>query len=525
MANISVVKKTNSPSQVPLLTWIGVFASILGAFMAALDIQITNASLQEIQLSLAVSSDEVSWISTSYLVAEIIVIPLSGWLSHVFTLRRYLLVNTALFIFFSVCCTWAWDLNSMILFRTLQGLAGGVLIPSAMTIVLISLPSAKQPIGLAAFGISIVLAPSIATILGGWLTENLSWHYNFYINLIPGALIFAGIWYGIYQQKPQYHLLQQCDWLGIASMIIGLGFLQVLLEEVTHQKNFSSQIIVRFSVVAIILVLFFAIELKRKKPFINLRLLKERNFGLASIINFYIGFSLYGSIYILPLYLTQIQNYNVLQIGQILIWAGIPQLFTIPLIPKITRYIDARFLVAFGIALFSISTFMNARFTYQTGYDQLIWSQVVQGIGKPLIMAPLASIATVGLPPKNADSSSSIFNVMLNLGSLIGVTAMASLFTTREQFHLYQLDNSMSLHNLETESRINQLTQYFYNRGFDLSTAQEQALKSINNIVHREASIMAFNDCFYVIGIGLLVSCIAVLFFKKVKITGTSIGY
>ncbi|MBW4602894.1 MAG: DHA2 family efflux MFS transporter permease subunit [Calothrix sp. FI2-JRJ7] len=526
MANQLVANKPNSPDSVPLRTWIGVLASMLGAFMAVLDIQITNASLQEIQASLGASLDEGSWISTSYLVAEIIVIPLSGWLSRVFTLRRYLLVNTALFIFFSICCASAWNLNSMILFRALQGFTGGVLIPSAMTVVLTSLPPSKQAVGLAAFGITAVFAPSIGPTLGGWLTENFSWHYSFYINIFPGALMLAGVWYGIYQQKPQYELLKQGDWFGIASMAIGLGSLQILLEEGSRKDWFGSQLIVRLSILAVIfLALFFAIELTRKQPFINLRLIKNRNFGLASVVNVSLGVGLYGSIYVLPLYLAQIQRYNALQIGQVLIWAGVPQLFIIPFIPKLMQRIDVRFMVALGVALFSVSAFMNARLTYQTGYDQLIWSQLVRAMGQPLIMVPLTSIATAGLPPKDAGSASGLFNMMRNLGGSIGIAALATLLTTREQFHSNRLGDSVSLYNSQTQERINQLTQYFTNRGADLSTAQDQAIKAIDNIVRREAFVMAFNDCFYFIGIALLVSGIAILFFKKVKATGGAVAH
>lgn len=526
MANQLVANKPNSPDSVPLRTWIGVLASMLGAFMAVLDIQITNASLQEIQASLGASLDEGSWISTSYLVAEIIVIPLTGWLSRVFSLRRYILVNTALFIFFSICCAFAWDLNSMILFRALQGLTGGVLIPSAMTVVLTTLPASKQSVGLAAFGITAVFAPSIGPTLGGWLTENLSWHYSFYINVFPGALMLAGVWYGIYQQKPQYELLKQGDWFGIASMAIGLGSLQVVLEEGSRKDWFGSQLIVRLTIIAVIfLALFFTIELTRKQPFINLRLIKNRNFGLASIVNVSLGVGLYGSIYILPLYLAQIQKYNALQIGEVLIWAGVPQLFIIPFIPKLMQRIDVRFLVALGVALFSVSAFMNARLTYQTGYDQLIWSQLVRAMGQPLIMVPLTSIATAGLPPKDAGSASGLFNMMRNLGGSIGIAALATLLTTREQFHSNRLGDSVSLFNSQTQDRINQLTQYFTSRGADLSTAQDQAIKAIDNIVRREAFVMAFNDCFYFIGIALLVSGIAILFFKKVKATGGAVGH
>ncbi|QSJ14774.1 DHA2 family efflux MFS transporter permease subunit [Nostoc sp. UHCC 0702] len=514
------------PNHVPLRTWIGVLASMLGAFMAVLDIQITNSSLQDIQASLGATLEEGSWISTAYLVAEIVVIPLTGWLSRVFSLRLYLLVNTALFIFFSICCAWAWNLNSMIVFRALQGFSGGVLIPAAMTIVLTTLPPAKQSVGLAAFAISAVFAPSIGPTLGGWLTENFSWHYSFYINVIPGALMLSGVWYGIKQESPQINLLKQGDWWGIISMAIGLGSLQVVLEEGSRKDWFGSAFIVRLSVLAAIFItLFFVIELTRKQPFINLRLLSKRNFGLASIVNISLGVGLYGSIYILPLYLAQIQRYNALQIGEVLIWAGLPQLFIIPLIPKIMQRIDVRFMVAIGVVLFAVSAFMNSRMTYETGLDQLRWSQLVRAMGQPLIMVPLTSIATAGLSPKEAGSASGLFNMMRNMGGSIGIASLATLLTNREQFHSNVLGERISLYNPETQQRIDQMTQYFVSRGADLSTARDQAIKAIDNIVRREAFVMAFNDCFYFIGIALLLSGIAILFFKKVKATGGAVAH
>ncbi|QLE57656.1 DHA2 family efflux MFS transporter permease subunit [Nostoc sp. TCL26-01] len=525
MANTSAIPRL-APDYVPLRTWIGVLASMLGAFMAVLDIQITNASLQDIQASLGATLEEGSWISTAYLVAEIIVIPLSGWLSRVFSLKRYLLVNTALFIGFSICCAWAWNLNSMIVFRALQGFCGGVLIPSAMTIVLTKLPPSKQAIGLAVFAISAVFAPSIGPTLGGWLTENYSWEYSFYINVIPGILMLAGIWYGIKPDQPQLQLLKQGDWWGIISMAIGLGSLQVVLEEGSRKDWFGSQLIVRLSILAAIFItLFFIIELTRKQPFINLRILRYRNFGLASIVNVSLGIGLYGSIYILPLYLAQIQKYNALQIGEVLIWAGIPQLFIIPVIPKLIQRIDVRLMVASGVALFAISAFMNSGMTSQTGLEQLRWSQLVRAMGQPLIMVPLTSIATAGISPKEAGSASGLFNMMRNMGGSIGIACLATLLTNREQFHSNRLGDAVSLYNPDTQQRIEQMTQYFISQGADLVTAQNQAIASISNIVRREAYVMAFNDCFYFIGLALLLSGVAVLFFQKVKATGATVGH
>ncbi len=510
-----------SSDRVSVKTWIGVLGTVLGAFMAVLDIQITNSSLRDIQAALGATLEEGSWISTSYLVAEIIVIPLTGWLSQVFSIRRYLLVNAILFVFFSVCCASAWNLPSMIVFRALQGFTGGVLIPMAFTVLLTTLPPSKQSIGLALFAITATFAPSIGPTFGGWLTENFSWHYVFYLNIVPGALLVAAVWYAIDARPMQLNLLKQGDWGGIAAMAIGLGSLQVVLEEGSRKDWFSSNLIAQLAIAAsIFLAIFFWIELRRKKPFINLRLLKGRNFGLASIINVSLGLGLYGSVYILPLYLGQIQDYSAMQIGEVLMWVGFPQLFIIPFVPKLMQRIDVRILIGIGISLFAASCFMNSELTNLSGIDQLRWSQLVRAAGQPLIMVPISSIATAGLPPSQAGSASGLFNMMRNLGGSFGIATIATLLTNREQFHSNRLGEAVSVYSPATQEAMNRYTQFFVSRGSDLATAKNQAIAAIANTVRREASVMAFNDCFYFIACALLVSGVAVLFLKKVKPTG-----
>ncbi len=507
-----------SSDHVSLKTWIGVLGTVLGAFMAVLDIQITNSSLRDIQAALGATLEEGSWISTSYLVAEIVVIPLTGWLSQVFSTRRYLLVNAILFVFFSVCCASAWNLPSMIVFRALQGFSGGILIPMAFTVLLTTLPPSKQSIGMALFAITATFAPSIGPTLGGWLTENFSWHYVFYLNIVPGALLVAAVWYAIDARPMQLNLLKQGDWGGIAAMAIGLGSLQVVLEEGSRKDWFSSNLIAQLAIVAsIFLAIFFWIELRRKKPFINLRLLKGRNFGLASVINVSLGLGLYGSVYILPLYLGQIQDYSAMQIGEVLMWVGFPQLLIIPFVPKLMQRIDVRILIGLGISLFAVSCFMNSELTNQSGIDQLRWSQLVRAAGQPLIMVPISSIATAGLPPSQAGSASGLFNMMRNLGGSFGIAAIATLLTNREQFHSNRLGEAVSIYSPATQESMNRYTQFFVSRGSDLATAQNQAIAAISSTVRREASVMAFNDCFYFIACALLVSGIAVLFLKKAK--------
>ncbi|MBD2526895.1 DHA2 family efflux MFS transporter permease subunit [Nostoc sp. FACHB-133] len=520
---IALYKHPPKPTStsIPLKTWIGVFGTILGAFMAVLDIQITNASLKDIQAALGASLDEGSWISSSYLVAEMIVIPLTSWLPQIFSTRRYLMVNVVLFILFSICCAHAWDLASMIVFRAGQGFTGGILIPMAFTVLLTSLPAPMLPMGMALYSVTATFAPSIGPTLGGWLTDNLSWQYIFYLNIVPGIIVLAAVWYAIDRQPMRLNLLKHGDWWGIGAMAIGFGSLQIVLEEGSRKDWFDSSLIVCLTAIATsFIILFLLIELTRKQPFINLRLFSRRNFTFASIVNVCLGLGMFGSLYILPLYLSEIQGYDAMQIGEVMMWAGLPQLFLIPFVPKLMQIFDTRLMIAVGVSLFAISCFMNSHMTHDTGMAQLRVSQFVRAMGQPLIMIPLSTTATGGIPKEQAGSASSLYNMMRNLGGSIGTAILATLVTNREQFHSERLGENISLYSLETQQRLNQMMQYFMSSGSDLSAAKKQALATIDNIVRREAYVMAFNDCFYFLACALLMSGLAVMFLRKVKASG-----
>src|SRR3979411_3048554 len=292
-------------------TWIAVVGATLGAFMAVLNIQIVNASLADIQGAIGAGIDDGGGISTSYLIAEIVVIPLSGWLAQVFSIRIYLLTNASLFMVFSAACALAQNLPQMIVLRAVQGFSGGVLIPMAFTLIITLLPKAKQPIGLAMFAISATFAPAIGPTIGGYLTANRGWEYIFYVNLVPGALMIGMLWFSLEAEPMKLSLLREGDWLGIITMAIGLSALQTVLEEGNKDDWFGSPFIVRLTAVAVIfLSLFVWIELTIKNPAVNLRLFTRRNFGLGTMANMLLGFALYGSVYLLPQYLGQTQGYN-----------------------------------------------------------------------------------------------------------------------------------------------------------------------------------------------------------------------
>ena len=497
--------------------WIAVFGATLGAFMAVLNIQIVNASLADIQGAIGAGIDDGGWISTSYLIAEIVVIPLSGWLAQVFSIRIYLLTNAILFLAFSAACAMAQDLPQMIALRALQGFSGGVLIPMAFTLIITLLPKAKQPVGLALFALSATFAPAIGPTIGGYLTENWGWQYIFYVNLVPGALMIGMLWFSLESRPMKLSLLRDGDWPGVITMAIGLSALQTVLEEGNKDDWFGSPFIVRLSIIAAVaLALFLVIELTTKKPLLNLRLLARRNFGFGILANFLLGIALYGSVFILPVYLSRIQGYNAEQIGMVLAWTGLPQLVLIPLVPRLMKRFDPRLVIGVGFALFAASNFMNITMTSDYGSDQLFWPNVVRAIGQALAFAPLSAVATAGIEPENAGSASGLFNMMRNLGGAVGIAVLQTFLTKREQYHSNVLMQSVSLLEQATRARLEALTQYFINHGvIDRADASQRAVVAIGHIVQKQAFILAFSDTFYLLGAVLIVALMAALLLKK----------
>src|ERR1700736_2589485 len=498
-------------------TWIWVIGATLGAFMAVLNIQIVNASLADIQGAIGAGIDDGGWISTSYLIAEIVVIPLSGWLAQVFSVRIYLLINAALFLVFSAACALAQDLPQMIVLRAIQGFTGGVLIPMAFTLIITLLPKAKQPIGLALFALSATFAPAIGPTIGGYLTENWGWQYIFYVNLAPGALMIGMLWFSLEAKPMKLSLLREGDWPGVITMAIGLSALQTVLEEGNKDDWFGSAFIVRLSIIAAVaLAAFLWIELTANKPLLNLRLLVRRNFGFGMLANFLLGIALYGSVYILPVYLSRIQGYNAEQIGMVLAWTGLPQLVLIPLVPRLMKRFDPRLVIGVGFALFAVSNFMNIYMTSDYANDQLFWPNVVRAVGQALIMTPLSAVATAGIEAENAGSASGLFNMMRNLGGAVGIAMLQTFLTRREQYHSNVLMPSVSLLEQATRTRIEALTQYFVSHGVtDRAEASHRAVIAIGHIVQKQAFVLAFSDTFYLLGAAMLVALVAALFLKK----------
>jgi DHA2 family multidrug resistance protein len=511
---------TNAPADgaaVSVKTWIAIGGSLLGAFMAVLNIQVTNSSLPDIEGGIGTGGVYGTWISTAYLIGEIIVIPMTDFMSRVFSLRRYLIANTALFLLLSVACGQAHSLPEMIALRALQGFFGGVLIPLAFTIIVMMLPPAKRPMGFAGFAVTATFAPAIGPTIGGWLTDTYGWPTIFYMNLVPGAVMLSALIYALPRSQPQYSLLRHGDWTGIALMAIGLAALQTVLDEGNVDDWFGSPYIVKLSLVsAVALGAFIVVELVSKNPLVRLRLLARRNFGLGTLGNFLLGFALYGSAFLLPQYLAVAQGFDAQQSGEVMAWTGYPQLFIIPLVPLLMRRFDPRLLVGVGLAIFAVSCFMNLHLDPDYSGPQLFAPNVTRAFGQALAMTPLAAIAVVGISSDEAGAASGLFNMLRNLGGAIGTAAVETFFTKREQFHSFVINAHVSALDPATQARLASLQQYFMAHGVaDPASAMHRAIVAVGETIRAQATLMGYADSFGLLGVVLLGALVAVAMLKK----------
>jgi len=518
----AIASPRDSADRASVTTWAMVLGALLGAFMAVLNIQITNASLLYIEGGIGTGVDNGAWISTAYLIGEIVVIPLCDYLSRVFSFRRYLIANTVLFLIFSVACAFAHNLGQMIVLRALQGFTGGVLIPMAFTLVLTKLPKAQQPIGLALYALSATFAPAIGPTIGGYLTETYGWQYIFFVNLVPGAAMVVILWLTLEREPMRLSLLEHGDWIGIGAMAIGLTALQTVLDEGNKDDWFDSVLIVRLSLIAaVFLSLFVWIELKSANPAVNLRLLGRRNFGVGTLVNVIVGFALYGTVYILPQYLGQVFGYNAEQIGMVLAWTGLPQLLIIPFVPWLMARFDARLMVMCGLGVFAVSCFMNAYMSPDYAGDQLWMPNIVRSVGQAVVLTPLTSIAMVGIARQESGAASGVFNMLRNLGGAFGTALLATIATKREQFHSNVIGSDVTLFRDSVRERLNDLAAYFMSHGVsDAATAQRKAIVALGNIVRTQSMIMAYADTFAVLGMLLLLAAGLLLFTRRGQATG-----
>lgn len=502
----------NNSEHISLKSWIAVLASMMGAFIAILDIQITNSSLKDILGTLSATQEEGSWVSTSYLVAEAIIIPMTGLLGRVFGFRRYIIGTTTLFLVLSALCGLAWNLPSMIAFRALQGLAGGGLIPMAMTLVMTLLPPSRRAVGMALFGLTGTMAPVLGITFGGYLSQSFGWPSIFYVNWIPGILLISGIAYGLNSAESNFNLLKSTNWVGIIFMAIGLGSLIVFLEEGNLKDWFDSNFIKVCALLAVVGIFGWIVDYQfQKDPFVKLGIYCRRNFLVAAVLSAVSGIALYGTSFLIPLYLSQVANYTPIQIGLVIMWAGLPQLLVMPVVTALAPRIDNRILCTIGFALFGLSCLMNSTMDSTTGYDQLVFSQIVRALGQPFIMLIIANFAMKGMAPNEVASASGLFSMTRNIGGSMGIAILATVLTNREHFHSERLVEYISLTAPAAQLRIGQITKELISRGEDpWPVADDRIIRIIDTYVRKDAYVMAYNDCFWVIGL-ILLGCIVII--------------
>jgi DHA2 family multidrug resistance protein len=508
---------------VTLRDWAAVIGVALGAFMAILDIQIINASLREIQGALSLDLSEGGWISTAYLIAEIIVIPLTAFFSEAIGSRRYIIANTVLFIIASGLCGCSWNLESMIAFRILQGISGGTLIPMSFQTILTTLPPSKRNIGLAIFGVTATLAPTLGPAIGGYLTDSYGWRSIFFLNIAPGILMLSFIAYGIPKAKFHLEKLLELDITGAITMAVGLGTLTFILEQGAEKDWFEDPVIRICSLICVAsLTLFMAIQLIKEKPLLNLKLLAERNFGIAALVTVLASMALYGGVFATALYLGQIQSYSAQQIGSAMMWIGIPQLLVLPFLPWLMSRFDSRVLIFFGFCLFTYSNWLNSHLNINYAGEQFRISLIIRALGQPLFMIPLSAMGMALISKEEAGHASAIYNVLRNLGGSIGIALTSTFVVTRVNHHLFSHTVTIDPDSPLLQSQLMPSQLNFMTNGFIRSDATTLAGKQVLELAYRDSLIQSFGDVFYIIAIGLLICSFLTLVLHKAttKISG-----
>ena len=492
------------PERADLTAWLAVAAGTMGAFMATLDISVVNASLPTIQGEIGATPAEGTWIGTSYLVAEVIIVPLTAWLERMLGLRRLLLYSATLFTLFSMMCGLATSLQMMILGRIGQGLAGGSLVPTAFTIIATRLPRNQQPVGMALFGGAALMAPSMGPLLGGWLTETFSWHYAFFINLPIGIGMVSLLMIGLPKEKGDWSELWQADWVGIAGMIIGLGCFTVLLEEGHRELWFESALIWKLAIFSAIGFLMIGWgQFNARKPVLELALLRIPALSAVLIMMLVVGTLLFGISYTTPQFLAAIAGYNAEQAGQIVFLGGLSAAMMMPIFPTLIARIDVRLIVGVGLLIAAGASYVTSALTAQSVGSDFIFQQLLMGCGLASVSFSLQQSAISAVGPDKAGESSALFMSARNLGGSIGLALIASFQDQRLHLHRWELHSALDANSLDVQQRVAATTAQ-YGGGPEGLTA---AYRMLDGQVIRDALVMSFND----ISVMLVIATLAVI--------------
>lgn len=485
---------------------------VFGMFMSILDIQIVSASLSEIQAGLSASSSEVSWVQTAYLIAEVIAIPLSGFLSRAFGTRLLFAISAAGFTMSSLLCGFATTIEEMILWRVLQGFLGAGMIPTVFASAYTVFPRTKFHIVGPIIGLVATLAPTIGPTVGGYITDLMSWNWLFFINVVPGIGITLGVLALVDFDEPHFELLDRFDWWGLIFMAGFLGTLEYVLEEGPQYEWLQDTTVAICAWICLVsAIAFFVRVFMAAEPIVNLRTFTNRNFAVGSTLQFCIGIGLYGLTYIYPRYLAEVRGYSALMIGETIVVSGITMFLVAPLVGRLMASLDMRYMIAFGLIVFAIGSYQMTWITRDFDFYELLVPQILRGIGMMFAMVPTNNIALGTLPPDKVKNASGLFNLMRNLGGAVGLAVINTVLNDRADLHITRLQERVTWGNATATETLTMLQQKFQGLG----DATLMAMKQLSQIVHRQAVVMSFGDAFFILTLFYLSLSVLVALLNK----------
>lgn len=485
----------------PVNKWLVTAAVMIPTMIQILDTSVVNVSLNTIQGNLSANRETVTWAVTSYLVANAVVIPMSGWLARLMGRKKYLMASVVIFTLASGLCGAAASLTQLIVFRVLQGLGGGGLQPMSVAILMEAFPPRERGMAMSIFGMGAVLGPIMGPILGGYLTDHYSWRWVFYINLPIGILGLAMIYAFVFD--PSYQELRKkgepVDYLGLVLLCLGLGCLQVVADRGEQYSWFESDLVLAMLMISIIcMILFVWWEGRHEQPILDLSILKDRSFFVANAVMFWGFFAFFGSSILLPLYLQGLMGYNAFLAGMVLGPGGLASLIMMPLAGKLIERLDARVLLSFGLLICAYSLFLMANFNLSIDAGAAISARVVQSVGVAFFFVPLSFLAMANIENEKMNNASAIFNLVRNMGGAYGVAFVSTLLARRTQFHQSRLTEHLTPFDPALMIRLQQLKAGLTRKLGALVDQTHLAESMIYQALQREAAVMSFCDAYYV---------------------------
>ena len=489
----------------------------VGMFIALLDIQIVASSLQDIGGGLSAAQDQIGWVQTSYLIAEIIMIPLSGWLTRVFSTRWLFTASALGFTLTSMLCGLAWNIDSMIVFRGLQGMLGASMIPTVFTSTFHYFPGPRRIYAAAVVGTIASVAPTLGPVIGGWITDALNWHWLFYVNLVPGLLVAVGVAFLVDMDKPDLSLLKNGDYPGIAVMAIALGTLEYVLEEGARWNWFDDDTIRTCAVIAVISgTLFVVRSLTYAHPVVDLRALTNRNFLIGCILSFVTGIGIFSTIYLTPLFLGYVRGFSAWETGLAVFSTGIASLAGVPVYIFLAKRFDGRWLMMFGLACFGLAMWSFSFITHDWGGDQLFWPQIIRGFPQVFAVAPAVTLGLGSLPPERLKYASGLFNMMRNMGGAVGIAVCGAIINNQTNLHFLNIASTLTPANGAMDRLLQDRTAAFTPVLGSAGAGHAAALQQLYALAYREASTMAYADAFRAIMIAFAIATPLVLLMRRV---------